>query len=88
LLGLIVTGASLIGAGWVGGLIDEKGRLAFVRWAIGVQKVRLATDPAGSSDDEPPVDQYTAFFRQLSTAIAYAVFIGSNESSFSFKFAI
>jgi hypothetical protein len=38
LLGMVVTAVGLVWSGWVGGLIDEKRRLAFVRWTLVVQK--------------------------------------------------
>lgn len=46
LLGIVVTGVGLLGSGWVGGLIDEQGRLSFVRWTIGVQKVSKSVLPS------------------------------------------
>lgn len=38
LLGLLTTATSLVGSGWVGGLVDSRKRLGFVRVSIAVQK--------------------------------------------------
>lgn len=40
LLGLLISATSLVGSGWVGGLVDYKRRLPFVRWSLFIQKVR------------------------------------------------
>ena len=42
LLGLLTTGAGLLFSGWVGGLVDDRRRLSFVRAAIAVQKLSVA----------------------------------------------
>lgn len=56
LLGLLTTGAGLFFSGWVGGLVDDRRRLAFVRSAIASQKLSVATAYAlftGTSVGEP-----------------------------------
>jgi hypothetical protein len=42
LLGIITTGTSLLGMGWVGGMVDTSGRLRFVQCAVIVQKACMA----------------------------------------------
>lgn len=46
LLGLLTTATSLVGSGWVGGLVDSRKRLAFVRVSIAVQKASTAASYA------------------------------------------
>jgi hypothetical protein len=45
-MGLIVTGTGLVASGWVGGLVDVRRRLSFVRGAIMAQKVGCLMDRA------------------------------------------